>query len=523
MSHKFQVNLRGVIDLLSEHLYSGPDVYVRELMQNAVDAITARMEAEPGFAGEVLVECHAPKGKPPSVVFTNNGIGLTADDVHTFLATIGQSSKKKSAGRPVDFIGQFGIGILSCFVVSEEIVVISKSARDPAGKPVEWRARPDGTYDLKELDRDFAPGTQVWLTAKPGVEELFSAEKVIELCRHFGGLLPYPVRIQAGRGTATVNADGPPWRRTFRTDGERNKALLAFGREAFGIDFFDAVPMASKAGKVDGVAFVLPYAPSQSRKQTHRIYLKNMFLSDAGDNLLPDWAFFVQAVVNANDLRPTASRESFYEDAKLSSAREALGECLRNYLVELAEKRPEKLAKFIDLHHRSLKALAAEDDEFFAVVIDWLPFETTHGRMPFGEYRKAYGRVRYLTDIDSFRQIARVAAAQGDCVINAGYVYEPELMAKAADVFPDLEIEAVDPQALAQEFEDLDSECEALADAFLPAAEKALRPFRCRADARSFRPDDLPALYTTSREGRFLRSLEQSKEVAPPAWAGVLD
>lgn len=524
MEHKFQINLRGIIDLLSEHLYSGPEVYVRELLQNAVDAITARAQIEPAFRGEILVECHAPRGKPPAVVFTDNGVGLTAEEVHKFLATIGLSSKKAADGsRPTDFIGQFGIGILSCFVVSEEIVVITRSSRDAAARLVEWRAKSDGTYTLKELDREFEPGTQVWLTAKSGMEEQFAAEQVKRLAKHFGGLLPYPIRVAAGKGSEVVNAAGAPWRQRFASDKERTRALLAFGREAFDATFFDAIPLSSSVGQVDGVAFVLPFTPALSARKVHRVYLKNMFLSDAADNLLPEWAFFVRAVVNANDLRPTASRESFYEDDKLAKVRSALGDCLRQYLVNLAEKRPEKLEQFVGLHHRALKALAAEDDEFFAVVIDFLPFETSLGTITFGEYRRQYDRIRYVPDVDSFRQVASVTAAQGVCVINAGYTYEAELLAKAPDVFPELTVEPLDPATVAQGFDDLTPDEQGAADAFLTAADQILRPFRCRAEAKKFRPDDLPALYSTTREGRFYRSLEQSKEVSGPFWSGVLD
>ncbi len=524
MEHKFQINLRGIIDLLSEHLYSGPEVYVRELLQNAVDATTARAKLDPAHRGEILVECHAPKGKPPALVVTDSGVGLTTDEVHTFLSTIGLSSKKAvGGGRPADFIGQFGIGILSCFVVSEEIVVISRSAREPGAKAVEWRARADGTYTLKELDRDFEPGTQVWLTAKAGAEEHFAPDTVTRLARHFGGLLPYPVKVTAGKASEVVNAGGPPWRRRFATDAARTNALLAFGKEAFGTAFFDAVPLQSDVGAVDGVAFILPYTPAMSARKAHRVYLKSMFLSDTADNLLPDWAFFVRAVVNANDLRPTASRESFYEDAKLAKVRAALGDALRQYLVGLAEHRPEKLEQFVALHHRALKALAAEDDEFFAVVIDHLPFETSTGTMTFREYRQDHDRVRFVADVDSFRQVAGVTAAQGVCVINAGYVYDAELLGKVPDVFPDLTVEPLDPSAIAQGFDDLSDDEQAAADAFLAAADKILKPFRCRAEAKRFRPDDLPALYSTSREGRFYRSLEQSKEASGPLWSGVLD
>jgi molecular chaperone HtpG len=522
LQHQFQINLRGVIDLLSEHLYSGPDVYIRELLQNAVDAITARGD-DPDYRGEVLIECHAPKGKPPAMVFTDNGVGLTADEVHKFLATIGLSSKKAADGeRPTDFIGQFGIGILSCFVVSDEIVVITRSARDAAARPVEWRARADGTYTLKELDRELDPGTQVWLTAKPGSEDLFAADVVRDLARKFGGLLPYPVKVSSGRGTVVVNDGGAPWRDTYPSEKDRTKTLLAYGREVFGTNFLDAIPLRAEAGKLDGVAFVLPFAASPGAKRPHRVYLKNMFLADRADNLFPDWAFFVQAVVNANDLRPTAGRESFYEDAKLARARAAVGDCLRRYLLDLAERRPEKLERLIAVHHRAIKGLAVEDDEFYKLVIDWLPFETSLGEMTFVEFRQATDHIRYAPDVDSFRQITRVAAAQGAPVVNAGYLYDAELLAKAPDVFPELTAEAIDVTTVAQAFDDLSLDEQDAANDLLRAADAVLKSFRCVAEAKKFQPADLPALYCTNSEGRFFRSLEQSREVANPLWSGVL-
>ncbi|MBO0697374.1 MAG: HSP90 family protein [Zavarzinella sp.] len=523
MAHKFQIHLRGIIDLLSKHLYSGPEVFVRELLQNGVDAIRARRDLDPSLAGSVHLELHTPKGKPATLVATDDWIGLTEEEVHKFLATIGESSKRMAEGdRPTDFIGQFGVGILSCFLVSDEIVVISRSSR--GGAPaVEWRARPDGTYDVRTLAGDLAPGTQVMLTAREEAGDYFDFGRLVELARHYGGMLPYPVRVSAGKRTELVNGRGVPWRQEFASERERTRALLAFGREAFGVDFLDAIPLRAKAGDLDGVAFVLAHEASLTARRAHRVYLKNMLLSESAENLLPDWAFFVKAVVNANDLRPTASRETFYDDEKLAAARQALGACLRAYLVTLAEHRPERLEKFIDLHFRALKALAAEDDEFYRLFIDYLPFETTHGRMTFGEYRREHATLLFAPSVDQFRQVARVAAAQGRCVINAGYTYDQELMAKAPDLFDGLTVEEVEATEIAESFDDPTAEEQESARLLLTVAEAALKPFQCRPELKKFRPAELPALYSTSKDGRFLRSLEQSREVADPLWGGVLD
>jgi molecular chaperone HtpG len=524
VDYKFQINLRGIIELLSNHLYSGPEVYLRELLQNGVDAIRARLTSEPDHQGEITLEVLGKRGgKPPTLVFTDNGIGLTEEEIHRFLATIGQSSKNAEFwDHPSDFIGQFGIGLLSCFVVSDEIVVITRSARGDA-PTIEWRGKPDGTYSVKVLDRDLTPGTQIYLTCKKGCEECFDPDRVAEQAAHYGSLLPYPIRLISGKGTWVINADGPPWRQRFTNTEKRRAALLEYGHKTFDMDFFDAIPLRSAVGEVEGVAFVLPFSPSLATKRTHRVYLKHMLLSENAEDLVPDWAFFVKCVVNANDLRPTASRESFYEDDKLAATREALGQCLRDYLLDLAKNQPERLQNFIALHDLSIKALAVRDDEFYRLFIHWLPFETTLGDMTLAEYRRRSVVLRYVTQLDQFRQIARVAAAQDLCILNGAYTYNTELLEKFGDVFPDEQVEQVDPSSLMQSFEDLTLDEREQMFHLIKAADLVLQPFKCAAEIKKFLPKELPALYSTNADASFLRSVEQSREITDALWSSVLD
>ena len=139
----FQVNLGGVIRLLSDHLYGGPEVFIRELLQNSIDAITARRKIDASYSGRIRVEVIT-SDRGNTVCVEDDGIGLTESEVHQFLATIGESSKSGDLSRG-DFIGQFGIGLLSAFVVSDEITVLTQSARDSA-QPVQWTGRANGTY-----------------------------------------------------------------------------------------------------------------------------------------------------------------------------------------------------------------------------------------------------------------------------------------------------------------------------------------------------------------------------------------
>lgn len=518
--HKFQVNLRGIIDLLSHHLYSGPHVYLRELLQNGVDAISARLRVEPDHQGAIRMELVTAAGSPPTLVVTDNGIGLTESEVHQFLATIGESSKRETISRE-DFIGQFGIGLLSGFVVSDEIVIFTRSVR-PDSPTVEWSGRADGTYAVRTLERDFEPGTQIFLRAKPGFHDFFEPQFVRQTAEHFGGHLPYPIQLSAGRERGVLNTD-PPWR---FDDSDRQiwrEACLEYGRRVFESDFLDAIPLQSSVGGVEGVAYILPHSTTVARKQAHRVYLKNMLLSEQADNLLPEWAFFVRCVVNATDLRPTAARESFYEDETLAAARESLGQCLRSYLVQLARQDRERLDRLIEVHYLPIKALAVEDDEFYRLFIQWLPFETSLGPMTLGEYDRNHDIVRYAPTRDQFRQIAGVAAAQSQCIINAGYVYDRELIEKLPEVLEGRRIEEVDASDLSHTFDDLTlDEREQVFD-FVRLANLVLQPFGCAAEIKKFEPADLPTLYTTNEAANFLRSIDQTKDVSDDLWSGVLD
>src|SRR5439155_9136637 len=173
VNRTFQVDLRGVVDLLSHHLYASPRVYVRELLQNAADAITARRAADPAGPGRVFIE-------PPELTgdgtlrVSDNGIGLTEAQVHELLATIGRSSKRDDLGfARHEFLGQFGIGLLSCFLVADKIRVETRAAGAPT---VRWTGYSDGRYTVEAApdDERAEVGTTVTLVPRYGSEQLLT-------------------------------------------------------------------------------------------------------------------------------------------------------------------------------------------------------------------------------------------------------------------------------------------------------------------------------------------------------------
>src|SRR4029453_915185 len=204
----------------------------------------------------------------------------------------------------------------------------------------------------------------------------------------------------------------------------------------FGMDFLEVVPLRVPVAGLEGLAFVLPFSPSPASRPAHRVYLKRMLLSDQTAGLLPQWAFFVRCVVDATELRPTASREALFEDELLEATRQALGEELRRWLVRLAATDPGRLERVIGLHQLSIKALSVHDTEFFAMMARWLPFETSMGPMTLPECQRRASVVRYTPTRDPFRQLAQIASAQGICIVNGGYTYDSELIELLPAVVP---------------------------------------------------------------------------------------
>lgn len=519
LEQNFQVNLSGVIRLLSDHLYSGPEVFVRELLQNGVDAITARQHSDVMHDGAIRIEVIGDSATP-TISVEDNGVGLTEEEVHQFLATIGKSSKSGDFSRD-DFIGQFGIGLLSGFLVSDEITVITQSIKN-GSTAIEWIGRADGTYSVRLLQSEFSVGTRVYLRAKAGMAEYFAADRVEDLMRHFGGHLPHRLEYISGEQCIAIN-EVPLWRQRFNSEANRRQASLEYGKQIFGTDFLDAVPLRSKKGQVEGVAFILPYPASPASRQSHRVYLKNMLLAETVEGLLPDWAFFVKCVVNADRLRPNAARDAFYEDELLQETRSELGRCLKDYLVWLSDNDRPQLDRLIQLHYLPIKALAVEDDDFFRLFIDWLPFETSLGTTTLHDYFQNNSRLRYVRAVDQFRQISGVATAQNICVFNAGYTYDADLLERVAHEFSGRHIEQVDATDLVQNFEELTLAESQQVFELVKIADVVLQKYKCQTEARKFEPIDLPALFTAGESATFLRSVDQSKEQADELWGGILD
>lgn len=509
----FQVNLKGMIALLSEHIYSNPNTFVRELLQNCVDAITALRNIDEHYEGRIDVFLNA----DGAMAFQDNGVGLKEEEVYRFLTVIGESSKRDVPDAD-DFIGRFGIGLLSCFVVTDEIRVESRSAM--GSKPICWCGKVDGTYEMTFPDGERPIGSQVILKPKSEWRHLFEYETFKKILVNYGEILPYPIYLHYQDSEELINTPSPVWldRRTTR------KELLDYGAKAFQSSALDAFRVRTESGRVEGVLYILSFRTQFSVRNSHKIYLKRMLLSEDDCNLLPSWAFFVRCLLNTDGLQSTASRESLVSNDLLKDARKEIGMALKDYLRGLVQNNRSMFNKLLDVHYFHIKAIASEDNELLRLFMDYLPFETNKGMRSFSSIRSSGSVIYYTRNLEDFRQVRRIAGSQGWLVVNAAYTFDETLLKKYVRLDTDLTLEEISPSRLLEQFKEVET-CPEY-KTFEARANELLKSFGCVCRLKHFTPIDTPVIFlaeekeTTVKVANnpltaVLRTMNTGKQIPP--------
>ncbi|BBX30029.1 HSP90 family protein [Mycolicibacterium alvei] len=498
----FRVNLGGVIALLSTNLYSSPGVYVRELIQNAMDAIVAR-DALGGAPAPRTISISpygvaSPDSPADEFMLTDAGIGVSPEQVEQFLATVGASSKadELQRGRRT-YIGQFGIGLLSCFLVADEITVVSRSAT--GAEPIEWVGRSDGTYTIRTGTEDIPAGTTVRLRPRPDMIGWARAEQVRPLVQKYAEFLSVEVRVLTSQGPKDVSREYP-WERDF---GAHRSAVLqgvspVYGGLGVGRQF-DAIEVADTDLGLRGVVYIGATPARSKTAARNRVYVNDMLVNDAEGALLPPWAFFAWAVVNSTKLEPTASREAVMNNAALTETRRTLGQAALKWLRSLADADPERFAEFVADNELELRSAAthsadAENLELAEVVLPMLTMQTTEGRMRLVDVVGRNPNLLYAASVNEFRTIASFNPG-GRIVVNAGHALDQEVLLMLPQVMSGVTVTRAYP---ASEIAGLagpsaDSAGEVLA--LEQRGTQALSASGCRVVARQFPSTDLPAVF----------------------------
>ena len=515
--YKFKVNLGGMIELLSGHLYSSPNVFVRELLQNCTDAIHVRADKDSDFdLKTAVVEIEVTEDE--QIIFRDNGTGLNEEEIHRFLSVIGQSSKfdiEKGQAQG-DYIGRFGIGLLSCFMVTDTIIVRTVSFRSP-DITLEWRGHADGTYTITELSEKRPVGTEIILRQdgyKTDTDDYYHADEISNLVFYYGLFLQYPIYMISGGEKTRLNLN-------MKLDAEKNKPLcLKMGKMFLGDDFLDCFNLVSSDGLFSGIAYVLPYPVSANAHHMHRIYLKNMLLTENGDKLLPEWAFFIRCIIHTDRLTPTSSREDFYEDEILEQAGHEIAQCIGNYLESLEIHNDSLLHEIVRIHHLAVKSVIANDDSVSDILMPYIVFQTTLGEMTAREMMDFGSNAFYTTDVNQFRQLAPLYSQRSELLINAGYVYDDKIIRQISEKSTDTSIEKLTDTDIDLLLNDTDMENDA--EEFIKAAETILRKYDCRISLKEFMPDDIPTLYTINDNAYNTRQIKRSKEKADAVFSDML-
>jgi molecular chaperone HtpG len=430
------------------------------------------------------------------------------------LATVGKSSKRDILDLPRrDYLGQFGIGLLSCFMVSDTIRIVSRSAK--GGPGTEWIGDASGTFTVRPLGSDIPVGTTVHLKPRFDSKELLAQPAVLRLTKEFGEFLPVPVYVDLPHDTELINRDP-----VFLAAEPDLDELYEFGTELIGSRPLDVIHISAPATGTKGKAFVLPFAPPPNARQASRVYLSRMLLSERADGLLPDWAFFVRAVLDSTDISPTASREGIVEDFRLEHTREELGNAIRRWLVELTLSDPRRLGQFLAIHENALKQLVLHDDELASFVLRFLSVETSLGRMSIEQLTKASTVIRYTETLDEFRQVVAVIR-DGKPLVNGGYVDDAELIRMLPGHF-DVSVERVNVLAVLDHLDPPPLDDRAIAVALEERATQVLAGRDCQVVVRILDQPDTPAFYVADQE--VFRHLDRTRteELASPLWSRLL-
>lgn len=523
----FQVDLGGVVDLLSRHIYSGPRVYLRELLQNGVDAIAARRESEPTAPAEIRIRPLT--ADRDTLTLTDTGSGLTADEARDLLTTVGRTSKRDEFGlRREGRLGQFGVGLLSCFMVADGITMVSRAAT-PDALAIRWTGFADGTFELTELtaeQTDALPvGTTTHLTPRPDERRLLTEDAVVRAAAEYGRYLPVEVTVEGVRRTR-VTAD------PVFADGVDKPTRLAAGRARLGRSPFDVIDLAGPDSPgLQGVAYVLPTPQAPHMTRQHSVYVNRMLVAHGPTPLLPTWAFFVECEINSTDLSPTASRESLVEDAALAATREHIGRRIREWLLTTARTAPHRLREFTAVHDLALRQLCVSDEELAATVLQFLGFETTEGRLTATEIvdlvRESGRELKITRNLDDFRQIDSLTppnpTASTPVVINGGYVHDSELVWMFPRVFEGISVSTADLRASLDLLEVPPLAAAATVAALEKQVTHALADHRVRGTVRVFEPSDVPAVFVTDRAATTSRERQDARGQTTEQWANILD
>ncbi len=387
----FRVDIAGIIDIMGTSLYSRADTPIRELIQNAHDAVMRRRTVDLRHHGRIDIEQSAGLR---TLTFHDDGIGLSAEEAEQYLGTLGlgitglikrriltagDDAPDTQTGDAAGLIGQFGVGLFSAFLLADRIVV--ETRRLDASEGVRWVASLGEDIELSSSPREKV-GTSVTLSLKPEHARFAEQREPLEKAVHeFADFLPIPIHI--GGDKVRTNVIHVPW---FEPTPDPESLELEL-ESYFSETPLDVIPIRmEKPVPVSGALYVSPRrTPGFSSEATVAVTIRRMVISREIHGLLPPWAGFVRGVLELGGCAPTASREDLVRDDSFRAVRNALAEAIFTHFETLATQDPRRLQSLITWHRYTFAGAALAEPRLRALLRDSYRFPTSQGPLTFRE------------------------------------------------------------------------------------------------------------------------------------------
>lgn len=416
------VDLSGLMQVLSKHLYSTPMVALRELVQNGHDSIVRRRLEQADWldAGRITVigDRHN-----KTVRIIDTGAGLTEYEIHTFLATVGVGYTRTLRQKNDDtgLIGMFGLGFLSAFVLANQVTLTTTSYQEP-DKGWCYRSSNAEQYTVTAV-APRAIGTEIILELKEDFLFLSTQDALNHILGRYCILLHEPIYINEAK--EPINPEPPPWRKQnadvvahpLQEMRKRLSFAARFEQNFEPICTFPVTP--DEQSDAIGMLWVqdgATYGTSDNRNLS--VFLRGMLLDDEARDLLPSWAGFIGGVIESSRLVPTASREDLQRDENYNAVQYALNEALINGLAVVAEKQPEVWRRILKRHNEALLGASLCDERLFKLLMSSIRIPTSQGDLAVQELR-SNGAVHVMLGAsggfeDTLFRALQVPVAHGD-------------------------------------------------------------------------------------------------------------
>lgn len=375
-SYRFKAEITQVLDILVHSLYKEREIFLREMISNASDALT-RIQFEMLTNQDVLdpeaeLAVHIDVREEDDqkvIVINDSGIGMTRDELVQNLGTIAQSGAKEFLSQieqedvdPAEIIGQFGVGFYSVYMVAEEVRVVSRSFRKRA-KPAAWVSEGGEEFQIEEADKDDR-GTEIHIRLKDDAAEFADEFKLKQIIKKYSDFVGYPIYV----GEEQANRQLPLWR---KTPTEVNAEEYNQFYQQMTMDFEEPLAVVHLSSDAPLHIRALLYVPAKREKNVLnlrkepglQLYSHNVLIQEYSQDLLPKWLDFVDGVVESEDLPLNVSRESIQNTRVIRQLSRTIRKRTLKELRQLADDDPEKYAEFWRQYSRVLKeGLVTETD-----------------------------------------------------------------------------------------------------------------------------------------------------------------